>query len=189
MSCGYCKELGHYKPTCLKYKADLLRNRLDNVSDNPVINRPVINHPVIDHPRAEPFYPVVVLPQPPRPELEIVRSSPQPNVPDFPMQKAKLNKELKKRIIRRHESKIRRLFRELGVDDVDDVKFNELSNKYLQEEFEHQNGLVNISDMKTVMTTKYISRLFGNNNVKDDISCQINEYLESFDGDDGFDDW
>ena len=37
MSCGYCKELGHYKPTCLKYKADLLRNRLDNVSDNQVI--------------------------------------------------------------------------------------------------------------------------------------------------------
>jgi len=189
MSCGYCKELGHYKPTCLKYKADLLRNRLDNVSDNQVINRPVINHPAIDHPRAEPFYPVVVLPQPPRPELEIVRSSPQPNVPDFPMQKVKLNKELKKRIIRRHESVIRRLFREHDVDDVDDVKFNELSNKYLQEEFEHQNGLVNITDMKTVMTTKYISRLFGNNNVKDDISYQINEYLESFDGDDGFDDW
>ena len=140
------------------------------------------------------YLPVVPLPEPlPREPVPLSIVLPQPRplpyVPDIPVQKAKLNKELKKRIIRRHEAIIGRILRQFDIQDPNDIARNELSNKYLQEEFEHQNGLVNISDMKTVMTTKYISRLFGNNNVKDDISCQINEYLESFDGDDGFDDW
>jgi len=126
----------------------------------------------------------------PEPELDGARSSPQPNVQDFPIQKAKLNTDLKKKIIRRFESVIRRLFKEHDVEDPHDVKFDELSNKYWQEEFNHRNGLVDISDMKTVMSTKYISRLFDrNDDVKHYISYDINEYLESFEGDDGFDDW
>jgi len=68
------------------------------------------------------------------------------------------------------------------IDQKNEI-YDKITNQFLQEKFKHSNGRVNISDMITVMTTKYISELFPGN-VK--ICRDFVAILQSFRADDGY---
>ena len=125
---------------------------------------------VLDIPK---FHPVIVAPSNDvkKPDIEVIIK--------------KLELDIQEKIISELEKETPKIFEKYHVDDPSDIILDELTNKFPEEKFEHSNGSVNISNMMTVLTTKYISKLFTGD-VKNDIRRNFRKILTSFKRDDGF---
>jgi len=108
-----------------------------------------------------------------------------PKKPDIKVIVKKLELGIQEKIISELEKATREIFKKYEIDDPSDIILDKLTNKFPQEKFEHSNGRVNISDMSTVLTTKYISNLFTGD-VKDNIRSDFTKILRSFKKYDGF---
>jgi predicted RNase H-like nuclease (RuvC/YqgF family) len=69
------------------------------------------------------------------------------------------------------------------ISDPGNNIYDEITNKFLRKKFKHSDGRVCISDMITVMTKEYMSKLFPDNY---EICKDFVAILESFEADDGY---